>query len=312
MTNTAGALAQAIMSMTGQGKESAEGSGLHVEVELRSLNNRHRDIHIRMSCDDFALEAALREQLATCFARGRIDCLVRILPQEEMRERGEFSFFKMEQVKKLATELEELARQLPQFSPSAQLPLHSYLPLLLHRRDAVGSRSEEALSEEQRAFVLQICQAAAHACVQARQAEGTRLAQVLRDHLGALSLLIQRMDEMREEQRAEIERRWRKKQEELVLDPRFSAERVAGEAYFYLERSDITEELQRLVSHEQAAREALAQERPLGRRLDFLCQEFIRELNTIGSKAQHSPLQHLVVEAKLLLEQIREQVQNLE
>ncbi len=130
--------------------------------------------------------------------------------------------------------------------------------------------------------------------------------------LEELAAVLDEIDGRRPEARSQLEDGFRRRIAELREAPGVSEERLAQEVALLVERTDVQEELDRLRAHLEHARGLLAETEPVGRRLDFLTQELLREVNTLGAKSRDLPILRLVLDAKSACEQLREQVQNLE
>ncbi len=177
--------------------------------------------------------------------------------------------------------------------------------------------AEEADSPEQRETRLAALKAdlerTLEALVEARRLEGARLAAVIGDHLDGIEALVEAAAGCAAVQPERLRERLRTQVEELLeAAPALPEERLAQEAALLIAKADVREELDRLVAHLEAARELVGQGGPVGRRLDFLCQEFNREANTLCSKSPDVELTRIGLDMKNAIDQLREQVQNIE
>jgi uncharacterized protein (TIGR00255 family) len=152
--------------------------------------------------------------------------------------------------------------------------------------------------------------------VAGRESEGARLARLLEERLGELAAVADDLGRLAGEARREQATALRARVEELLRaapgGPALDPGRLEQELALLAERSDVAEELDRLAAHVEHFRELVAGGGPVGKRLDFLSQEVLRELNTAGSKCRHAPMTRRVLDGKVLCEQLREQVQNVE
>ena len=283
-------------------KESPRAAG-PLSVELRSVNGRFLDLSFRLPDDLRALEPALRELLGAAFRRGKIE--MRLTARAE----GEASA-PMPQPEQL-NRLSRLESTIQGWLPKATaLSVHEVLMW------CKGAQTTERLDEA--------ALAAAKLCIQAlreaRGREGTRLAAVLSERTAHLRMLAKRAEPLvpavvqRQQQR--FLDRWKEALETVgaaqTIPLQSLQERAINEAAAYAIRIDVAEELARLRSHLDEIDRLLAAGGEVGKRLDFLIQELLREANTLGSKAASLELTNVAVEMKVAIEQMREQVQNIE
>lgn len=290
-----------IRSMTGYGRGSSSGFGITASVELRSVNHRYADFVLRIPRELYSLEDRIRRLLQERIGRGRIEAAVTL-----------------EQTTPVSREIcvnQEMAASyysaMRQLSEKLSLPLDIGIGHLLQLPEVV--KLAGGLFDEERSWanLEEALREALDHLVRQREREGeSLLADLLERHrkvgeyLGKISELA---PAAREEHRLRMESRLK----EILLEC-FDENRVLMECAILVERMAINEELVRLASHLRAFEEALAATRPVGRKLDFIAQEMLREINTIGSKAADSRLAGLVVEIKSELEKMREQIQNIE
>ncbi|MCB9794140.1 MAG: YicC family protein [Alphaproteobacteria bacterium] len=288
-------------SMTGFGRGEASGNGVTVTVELKSVNNRFRDLQLRCPREYAALEPRIANMLKQRFARGRIDVYVRRVCREGrvgvMADKGLALTY--------VRTLQDLARDIPGVNPD--IPVHHIgsLPGVLTTVEAEADVASES-------SVVEVAMSAAmDHLAQMRGREGD----AMKDNLVEL---ITELDDQRKKVELEsdgISARLRLKLmdrlNKLVSD-RVDPDRLAQEAAILADKADVSEELARLRSHVVQFRQALDLDEPVGRRLDFLAQEMNREINTIGSKAVEHAVSALVVDMKSALERVREQVANVE
>ena len=284
-------------SMTGFARGSVTTGALTVTVECRSVNNRYLDLQCRMPDTLRSVEGSLREQAGTFFARGKLEMLVRVsdggsdTPATLNRER----------LSALKAALSKVASEFPDATAPDQLAL------LLS--PGVLSEPESDMEALQRATTD-----AARQCFEGlreqRQQEGEKLAALIqqrsdamREHLAALR---QQLPALRAAHRQRLLDRLQS------LDIEAEPMRLEEEIVYVLQRADVEEEMDRLDAHLDAIESALESTAPVGRRLDFLMQELNREANTLGSKSTALSTTNVSVEFKVLIEQMREQIQNIE
>ena len=286
-------------SMTGYGSGSAPLAEGRVLIEIRALNHKHQDVRLRVPTE-LGEHASFLEQLArTVLGRGRYDVAVRTEGQTGANPQIDAAKLRAVYLS-LATLRDELA-------PGTELSLAELasLPDVVTSQGPDASLARKALTE---AF------SSAHRELdQMRDTEGA----TLKDDLSTRLKLVQELRgqvhgasrELVEHHRTRLNERL----SQLLEGPnQLSPGRLEQEIALVADRSDITEELVRLDSHFSQLGALLDSPEPVGRKLDFLLQEVGREVNTIGSKSQHAPVAHLVVDMKSEVERLREQVQNVE
>ena len=292
--------------MTGIG-EAAEQSGPHrVTVTARSVNHRFLDFAVRLRAPFRALEPELRAVVAAEIRRGRVELGIEI---ERAAAAGT-----VDVCDETADALQQVARRWRRRGlVAAELSAGELMSA------ARGSRPEtgpSVMAAEERALAVRVCRRAVAALVAEREREGRALEGALEGHLHELRGCVEGLAARREEVVArapnELEGRVRELLEGYGAGVGLDPARVVQEVALLIERSDTAEELERLSGHLDGFAAAMAEEGAVGRRLDFLTQEILRELNTIGSKCRDLAMQRAVVEGKVLCEQLREQVQNIE
>lgn len=287
--------------MTGFGRAEIDLPGARLAVELATVNQKNLQVSVHGPDAWPTLESAATGWIRSRLQRGKVTARV-----TQAAASGPGAIWDLEATRLQLTELERLAQALgaPWTPPSLEL----LLKLAESRRGQAGSLPELASVEPlvQAAFTRALDQ-----LIAMRAREGAALAADLRARLALLAGFVETMEAS--EQGAVARHREallrRLKEAGLALD--VSDERVLKELAFFAERCDITEEVVRLRSH-LAQFEAELDQPNGGRKLDFLVQELLREVNTIGSKAAEIPTTRAVLEAKTEIERIREQVQNLE
>jgi uncharacterized protein (TIGR00255 family) len=269
-----------------------------VSVELKTVNHRYLEFQTRIPEDLRALEPALREAVAARLTRGKVDCRIgfaaidtgarHLAPSEEAMGR-----------------LHQASKQVLATFPQAR-PLS--VAEILHWPGVLADDSMPA--DQLRETVLVALKKAIAELDQTRAREGAKLEQLLRERLDKMSVLV-------EEARPLIPAAMRAFQEKLSARIAEAAaaptdERIQQEIVLYSARIDVEEELGRLATHITEFKRVLDKGGAIGKRLDFLCQELNREANTLGSKSVANEMTRISVELKVLIEQMREQVQNIE
>lgn len=293
-----------IRSMTGYGRGEVEEGGLKWVVELRSVNHRFLEVSPSLPRHLWALEDRVRKLIKSRLARGRVDVQLSWEGRAERPLTVRLDPAMTAEVKSLLTSLSE---NLPEPEPVR-------LSHLLHFADLIVAK------ERQTQDVEEIWQAISQALAQALEAlevmRGNEGAALAEETLGHLEQVRQELHHI-QSQAGQLPGLWQEKVktrlEELLAEAASVDEgRLVQEIAFLAERRDIQEELTRLESHVAQFQEALAGPGPVGRKLEFLLQEMLRETNTIGVKAGDLDVSQAVVAIKGLLERLREQVQNIE
>lgn len=289
--------------MTAYGRgEYRQGDTLFV-AEIKSLNNRHRDIVLRFPKKFQVLDKDLRSAVSSRIRRGRLEVSI------QMENGGEEAPYGLELNVPLVNSYFKVFRQLAeQFGLDQEIRIES----LCQMRDVILFRPEDVDLGEARSGLLEVLSQALDSLDMMRIREGEAIES---DFLKRLDLLEQYADEISKRAPELVEEyrdRLNDKVQNMLKDVAVDENRLAQEVAFFAERSDITEELVRIRSHLEQFREYLSMDDALGRRLDFLIQEFNREVNTLSTKASDSFVSKIVVEMKAELEKLREQVQNVE
>lgn len=289
-----------IASMTGFARTQGEHGGDTWIWEVKSVNARGLDVRVRLPSAHGPVETAVREAIAKRFRRGAFNISLNLT-----REQGEDSL----QVDR--TLLEQLIALTGEYSDGKP-----NIEALLAIR-GVLTNSEQSFDEEHEAARQKACienfESALDALQSARSEEGARLMVLLDTHLIEIEAFV-REAEMSSAARPEAVRElMKKKLTELMFEsPPVEEDRLAQELALIAVKNDVREEIDRLGAHIELARDLFADEEPVGRRLDFLCQEFNREANTLCAKANDVELTRIGMALKALIDQLREQVQNVE
>jgi len=293
-----------IRSMTGFGASASPqaggGAGSSFRVEIRAVNNRFRELIVKLPRSLMALEEPIKQIVAAEVVRGRVEVFV----QSEGQPVGQKLAVNRGLAEQYLAALTELKDGLG-LSGEPDLRFVAGLP------GVIGLGEDKPDLEAVLAELQPALEAALAGLVKMRRSEGQRLVQDIRERLEAVDEFRRQLEGLAQGLVAEAQERVRERLEALI-GQEVEPQRLAQEAGILADKLDVTEELVRLASHLSQFRGYLDQGGAVGRRLDFLCQEMFREINTIGSKANRAEASQLVVETKAELEKIREQVQNLE
>ncbi|MCU0894808.1 MAG: YicC family protein [Rhodospirillales bacterium] len=295
-----------LSSMTGFGRAEGQDENCAWAWELRSVNGKGLDVRCRLPAGFESLEQPARERTAAALKRGNVSLTLNV---ERTAQAGS--------VRVNTAVLEEILALLPQVEARLANPAPSSADRLLALRGVVEVADEMPAGESRKALdaaLLGGLERALASLAAMRGQEGARLAPVLAAHLEAIAHLCARAEALASTQPAMILERLRQQVAALgEAVPALPEERLAQELAMLALKADAREELDRLQAHVQAVSHLLAgEEGAVGRRLDFLCQEFNREANTLCSKSADVELTAVGVELKAVIEQFREQVQNIE
>lgn len=285
-------------SMTGFARAEVIIESFRIVWELRSVNHRFLEISVRLPEDLRRLESDCRARINSALSRGRVDCSLKATLSEGYTEKMTLNSKVLEQVRELQAEVQMIFPDAPQLTAGELLRWPEVL--------AEPSRTDMVI----KTAAMDALDNALNSLLVARKSEGERLAEALLERCNSISKIIAlirpRMGDAEKRQHEKL----LKKFEQLNLD--LSPERLEQEIVLLIQRLDISEEIDRLEGHVKEVKDMLSLEEPIGRRLDFQIQELNREANTLASKVQDGDLTSDSVDLKVLIEQMREQAQNLE
>jgi len=287
-----------IASMTGFAAATREVAGGQLAVELKSVNHRYLEFQCRLADDLRALEPVLREAVAAGLTRGKVDCRLTFTPAA-VGERA------LSPDAKAMAALAEAAARVAGTFPQAR---HLSVAEVLHWPGVLANAAIAA--DQVREDVAKLAAQAVTELSQTRRREGEKLATVLRDRLESMAALVAQAQPLMPEVMKAFREKLAARLAEAAASP--TDERIQQEVVLYAARVDVDEELERLAAHVAEFRRVLDKGGACGKRLDFLCQELNREANTLGSKSVSADMSRISVELKVLIEQMREQVQNIE
>lgn len=289
-------------SMTGYGASQYKNQKLELEVHIKSVNGRFLEVRFHLPKEYSPFENELRKIFSTTWVRGTVDVYIHRRPGAQVRLqtvkiRSENAQYWTLMLKKLARELKI----------TGDLTLRDVLqmPYVMEHQDRLS-----LLPGELKTVQTQVKQAAEQ-CMLVRGREGLVLKKELLSQLKALEDCVTGMEKWREGALKNAEQRLKSRLATLETET-MDAPRLALETALLIDKMDIREEMVRLEEHIKACRALLFESVARGKKLDFYCQELLREVNTIGSKSQLANLTQVVVDAKSVIEKFREQVQNIE
>jgi len=291
-----GARKHMIFSMTAFARVDLATEWGALQWELRSVNHRHLETQFRLPEQFRDLEFPLRDTLRKQLRRGKIDCRLAISSEETTHMEINRPLL----LQLLAT-IEQLRRDAPETSHPNPLDLLRWPGVLTENRADPDALRTIAI----RAFDDAVAELLAH-----RAREGAHLADLISERLRDIDRIVSELQGIT--RRVSPELRERLKARLAQLQTTVDADRLEQEVALLAQRADVAEELDRLAVHVKEAHRNLAEQGPHGRRLDFLMQEFNREANTLASKAAQLDATQRAIDLKVIIEQIREQVQNVE
>lgn len=287
-----------ISSMTGFARESVATEFGVLSIELRSINHRYLETYFKLPEILRPFEVNLRDLAQNQIKRGKVEIMFRLESSGSESEELVFNDDLAKKVIKLYRHANELLGTSSALSPSELMRFPNML---------VATTPDP---EQLEAITLKTFNTALKSLIQNRQSEGSRIKAVIEDRLTKIEALTKEAQALRPEAAQRLRDKLTQRLQELQVE--VDQQRLEQELVFAIQKLDIDEETDRLASHVAAMREALQRNDAIGRRLDFLTQEFNREANTLGSKSQDAQLTAIAVELKVLIEQIREQIQNIE
>lgn len=287
-----------IQSMTGYATTVRELPQGTLTLELRSVNSRFLDVQFRIAEDLRAVEQQLREQITARIRRGKVDCRMAYTPAPLAQVETPLN---PEALKRLAQQAEQVRHYLPDTAPLRVVDVLRW----------PGVMSEDGSAHDAlREAAAQAMQQALDELVAARTREGDKLRQMILERVTAIRARLQALQPLIPDALAAYQEKLANKLREVLASA--DEERIRQEIAVFGVKIDVAEELSRLATHLDEVERVLGQGGTAGKRLDFLMQELNREANTLGSKSVSKELSAAALEFKLLIEQMREQIQNIE
>ncbi|MER2372513.1 YicC/YloC family endoribonuclease [Photorhabdus laumondii] len=286
-----------IRSMTAFARRDIKSEWGNAAWELRSVNQRYLETYIRLPEQFRSLEPVIRERIRSRLTRGKVECNLRF--ELDSRSQGELILNET-----LAKQLVNAANWVKQQSNEGEIN-----PVDILRWPGVMTAEEQDL-DAINTQLLQELDTTLDAFIQSREAEGNALKIMIEQRLDAVTEEVgkvrQQMPEIMQWQRERLQTKLEEAQVQLENN------RLEQELVLLAQRLDVAEELDRLDAHTKETRNILKKKEAVGRRLDFMMQEFNRESNTLASKSINADITNSAIELKVLIEQMREQIQNIE
>lgn len=283
-----------ILSMTGFGRAETVYKGKKITVDIKSLNSKNFDLNVKVPLRYKEKEFDIRKLLNDKILRGKVDCYISC---ESLEDSNEVTI-NQDVVKNYMTQLREVGSDAPEFE---------LLKMAVRMPDVLSTKSSELEDDEWKAL-LEVVQESVDRFIEFRQTEGNQLAEEIEKIVQNIEYNLSEVAQYEEERIQPIKDRYQTalKNFENVDETRYYQEMV-----YFVEKLDISEEKVRLSQHIKYYLEVMKNEDFNGKKLGFIAQEMGREINTLGSKANHSEIQKLVVEMKDDLEKIKEQTLNV-
>ncbi len=283
-----------ILSMTGFGRSEGVFEGKKITVDIKSLNSKSFDLNIKIPFRYKEKEFEIRKLLNDRVLRGKVDCYVNVESLNDTNDSG----INHELVKSYMDDLKKIASDGPDFE---------YLKMAIRMPEAISSRPDE-LNENEWIYLLELLQEAMTRFENFRSTEGEILQQELERNIKKIESYLTQVEPFEEVRMDGVKERYRKSLNEF---DQIDETRFYQEMAYYTEKLDIAEEKVRLTQHLKYYLEVMVNENFNGKKLGFISQEIGREINTLGSKANHADIQKLVVMMKDDLEKVKEQTLNV-
>ncbi|WP_071459392.1 YicC/YloC family endoribonuclease [Bacillus massilinigeriensis] len=290
-----------VVSMTGFGRSKAESGRYSVTVEVKTVNHRFCEFHIRMPRQLLKVEDKIKKELNRHVKRGRVEVFITLEGEGTVSRNVTVDWGLLDEYFRYIHEIKDKYRL------SGEITVQDFSG----REELLRFDETDEGNELLEHLVLKACSEAGESLRQMREQEGAALEKDLSSNVGMLEERVATIRELSSGVLEKYRERLGKRMSELIGGQADEA-RILQEVAFFADKSDISEELLRLESHATQFFKTLQLAEPIGRKLDFLVQEMNREANTIGSKANDAGIAMEVVEVKSLLEKVKEQVQNIE
>ena len=288
-------------SMTGFGRASLESNGKNYIIEIKTVNNKYSDITVKSPKRLSFMEDKIRKQIANRITRGKVEVSVSFF---DFSNKSKNVVLNKEIAKEYIKQLREIADE-NNLSENISVVEIAKLPDILN---SIDSDNDEEIASE----ALQCLNMALDSLIEMRKTEGENIKQDLLVRIERVQNLVDKIAENSKGIVEEYVSKLEKRVKEILKTDVVDENRIAQEAVIYAEKTSIEEELTRLNSHIVQFKELVNSDGPVGKKLDFMIQEMNRETNTIGSKAGSGEITKAVIDLKVELEDIREQIQNIE
>ncbi|MBN1158767.1 MAG: YicC family protein [Bacteroidales bacterium] len=290
-----------IQSMTGFGQSSLDLSDKLIHIEIKSLNSKQLDVHLRIPGLYRDKEIDIRNELNCRLKRGKLDVIIYAEYKEDRAP-----------VQINTGVVRNYYRQVREILESLDVKIHDE-PVLqaILRFPEVLNNGQQTVDSEEWDRVMETVAAAADSLEEYRRREGAAIEKDINMRIGLIESMLREIEPFEKERYATLRQKLQNSLFEIVTPDTVDQNRFEQELIYYLEKMDFTEEKTRLIHHCSYFRDTISEVEPTGRKLGFIAQEIGREINTIGSKASHPEIQKIVVLMKDELEKIKEQLLNV-
>ncbi len=289
--------------MTGYGTSRSHSSQVHLEISIRCVNGRFLETRFHLPKEYLSLEPELKKRLQSHLKRGTIDIFVsRKVSPESLAMNIKLNRPLVQRYVKI---LKEMATQMnvpPQFRPET----------VAHWPDVITRDLGTDIDTQEKNLMFRTFEKCLKACDSERNREGLSLKKDLDRTLKLLFVTVNQVQKLRASADGELQQKFELRMRSRLKGIEIDPQRLSQEVLIQLEKSDVNEEIVRLLEHIKNVQKLLSSADAEGKKLDFYIQELHREMNTIGSKSQVSSITQSVVEGKTVIERLREQVQNIE
>lgn len=289
-------------SMTGYGRASLEKENRNYQIEMKSVNHKYSDITIKLPKTLTYLEDKMKKQIGASISRGKVDVFVTF---ENNSGEGKDIIVNHEMIKKYMDAFYTLAEE-------NQLALSIPVTEVIKLPEVLSVQTIETKEDVIEQEVMACLQEAIQHFVEMREVEGNKIKEDLLGRVEQVEKEILKFSEYSAGLVEEYVVKLRQRVKDMLQSDEIEESRIAQEAVIFADRTSIEEEVTRLKSHVMQMKNLLEEKKPVGKKMDFLIQEMNREVNTIGSKSANLDITNLVIDLKTMLEDIREQIQNIE
>ncbi len=270
-------------------------SSVSLSVEIRALNNRYLDLNIRLDDDLKYLEAKIKSMLSDTIKRGKVEC--RITKSLNQQSKSSYSDDQIKDALKIMKRVAHLAKQ--EFSVTP----HEIINFIN------SNQKPKNININEKALLTAVSNVLKN-FNKDRAREGKNLSSILKQNVNAINAHVKNVRKFYKDDAKDHQQKLIKKLSDINSE--IDQQRLQQEVVYFLQKSDIEEELSRILSHNKEIIDLLKSKDPVGKKLDFMMQELNREANTLGSKSISTRISSLAVDIKVLIEQMREQIQNIE
>ena len=270
-------------------------SSVSLSVEIRALNNRYLDLNIRLDDDLKYLEAKIKSLLSDTIKRGKVEC--RITKSLNQQSKSSYSDDQIKDALKIMKRVAHLAKQ--EFSVTP----HEIINFIN------SNQKPKNININEKALLTAVSNVLKN-FNKDRAREGKNLSSILKQNVNTINVHVKNIRKFYKDDAKDHQQKLIKKLSDINSE--IDQQRLQQEVVYFLQKSDIEEELSRILSHNKEIIDLLKSKDPVGKKLDFMMQELNREANTLGSKSISTRISSLAVDIKVLIEQMREQIQNIE